>query len=60
MLSRMQTKNGAEHMFWIFVIWVLSFVPFSTEERFINNENDPDFNFYNDVFNLDTQLSCAW
>ena len=33
----------------------LSFVPFSTDESFINNENDPDVNFYNDVFTLDTQ-----
>ena len=33
----------------------LSFVPFSTEECFINNEHDPDVNFYNDVFPLDTQ-----
>ena len=33
----------------------LSFVPCSTDESFINNENDPDVNFYNDVFTLDTQ-----
>ena len=33
----------------------LSFVPFSTDESFINNENDPDVNFYYDVFTLDTQ-----
>ena len=33
----------------------LSFVPFSTEESFFNNENDPDVNFYNDAFTLDTQ-----
>ena len=33
----------------------LSFVPFSTEESLINNENDPDVNFCNDVFTLDTQ-----
>ena len=28
---------------------------FSTDESFINNEKDPDVNFYNDVFTLDTQ-----
>ena len=28
----------------------LSFVPFSNEGSFINNEYDPDVNFYNDVF----------
>ena len=33
----------------------LSFVPFSTDESFINNENDPDVNFYSNVFTLDTQ-----
>ena len=33
----------------------LSFVPFSTDESFINNENDPDVNFYNNVFTLVTQ-----
>ena len=33
----------------------LSFVPFSTDESFINNENDPNVNFYNDGFTLDTQ-----
>ena len=33
----------------------LSFVPFSTDESFINNENDPDVNFYNSVFTHDTQ-----
>ena len=33
----------------------LSFVPFSTDESFINNEYDPDVNFYNDVLTLDTQ-----
>ena len=32
----------------------LSFVPFSTDESFINNENDPHVNFYNDIFTLDT------
>ena len=33
----------------------LPFFPSSTKENFINNENDPDVNFYNDVFILDTQ-----
>ena len=33
----------------------LSFVPFSTDESFIKNENDPDVDFYNDVFTLGTQ-----
>ena len=33
----------------------LLFVPFSTEESFINNESDSDVNFYNDVFSRDTQ-----
>ena len=33
----------------------LSFVPFPTDENFINNENDPDVNFYIDVCTLDTQ-----
>ena len=37
----------------------LSFVPFSTDESFINNENDPDVNFYNDVFTLDTQYLAS-
>ena len=33
----------------------LPFVPFSAKERFINNEHDPDVNFYNDVFTFDKQ-----
>ena len=33
----------------------LSFVPFPTEKSFKSNENDPDVNFYNSVFTLDTQ-----
>ena len=33
----------------------LSFVPFSTKERLINNENDPDVNLYIGVFTLDIQ-----
>ena len=33
----------------------LTFVPFSIDESFINNEHDPDVNFYNDVFTLDAQ-----
>ena len=37
----------------------LSFVPCSTDESFINNENDPDVNCYNDVFTLDTQYLAA-
>ena len=33
----------------------LSFVPFTTDESFISNENNPDVNFYNDNFTPDTQ-----
>ena len=44
--SRIQTNYGAQS---------LSFVPFSTDENFINNESDPDVNFYNDIFTLDAQ-----
>ena len=33
----------------------LSFVFFSTDESFINNENNPDVNFYIDVCTLDTK-----
>ena len=33
----------------------MSFILFSTDESFINNENDLDVNFYNDIFTLDTQ-----
>ena len=43
----MQTKNDAQHIFWIFVI-----CSFSADESFINNGN---VNFYNDVFTPDTQ-----
>ena len=46
MPSRIQTNYGAQS---------LSFVPFSTDENFINNESDPDVNFYNDIFTLDAQ-----
>ena len=33
----------------------LSLIPFSTDESFINDENDADVNFYNGVFTLDTK-----
>ena len=33
----------------------LSLVPFSTEKSFINNEQDPDVDFYNNIFTLGTQ-----
>ena len=33
----------------------LPIFPCSTKESFLNNENDPDVKFYNDVFILDTQ-----
>ena len=33
----------------------LPFFSSSTKENFLNNENDPDVNFYNEVFILDTQ-----
>ena len=31
------------------------FNPFSTKECFVNNDHDPDVNFYDDVSMLDTQ-----
>ena len=31
------------------------FNPFSTKERFADNDHDPDVNFYHDVSMLDTQ-----
>ena len=31
------------------------FNPFSTDECFVNNDDDPDVNFYHDVSMLDTQ-----
>ena len=45
----MRTKNMPKTCFEF-----LSFVPFSTEESFINNEDDPNVNFYKDVFTFDT------
>ena len=33
----------------------LSFVSLSNEESIINNEHEPDVNFYKDVFTLDKQ-----
>ena len=51
-LSRMRTKNGTR-----ICSESLSLVPFSIEQSLlmITHEHDPDFNFYNDVFTLDTQ-----
>ena len=31
------------------------FNPFSTKERFVDNDHDPDVNFYHDISMLDTQ-----
>ena len=51
-LSRMRTKNGTR-----ICSESLSLVPFSIEQSLlmITHEHDPDVNFYNDVFTLDTQ-----
>ena len=46
----MQTKNGTQNMFFF-----ICHLPFLNKESFINNENNSDVNFYDNIFAFDTQ-----